>query len=266
MTQIDKAGAEYWRTLWANSQPPAPLDVAQGGLDNFVNQAFHAYIVSVLGERGGSDAKLLELGCAQSVWLPYFAHHHGFDVTGLDYDEGGCARAEALLARANVNGRIVTADVMQPPKDMLGAYDVVTSFGLVEHFSDTAGFVDHCARFLAPGGLMLTEVPNMHGVNGWLCKQLNRPVYDIHVPLDVEALVEAHRRAGLEVLDARYLISLNLCVPHFEPFRFWPVQFLARAMPVVLSKLAWAMERAGLGIPVNRWTSPYVFCVATKPA
>jgi cyclopropane fatty-acyl-phospholipid synthase-like methyltransferase len=30
-------------------------------------------------------SRLLEIGCARSAWLPYFAQEFGIDVSGLDY-------------------------------------------------------------------------------------------------------------------------------------------------------------------------------------
>jgi len=41
-----------------------------------------------------------------------------------------------------------------------------------------------------------TEIPNMVGFNGLIQKLANRPIFDIHVPLDLDALVKAHELVG----------------------------------------------------------------------
>ena len=156
-----------------------------------------------------AGAHLLELGCARSVWLPYFHRQFGFRIVGLDYTEIGCAQARAVLATSAVSGEIVHADLFTPPTAMLNKFDVVVSFGLVEHFSDTAAVLSACARFLKPGGVMITTIPNFSGWLGAMQRRFDRAVYDIHVPLDREQFAQAHKAAGLDLIACDYFIFVN---------------------------------------------------------
>jgi SAM-dependent methyltransferase len=61
-----------------------------------------------------------------------------------------------VLDAAGVPGEIVCADLFAPPPHLLAQFDVVVSFGVVEHFDDTAACVAACARLVKPGGLMVT--------------------------------------------------------------------------------------------------------------
>jgi hypothetical protein len=112
---------------------------------------------------------------------------------------------------------------------------------------------------------MITSIPNLTGMVGWIQKRLGRAVYDMHVPLDREALALAHRRAGFKVRSCDYFMSANFGVLNFAD---WP-RGLARTVAVKLqsvsSLLIWALEARGIKIRPNKLTSPYVVCVATRP-
>ena len=79
--------------------------------------------------------------------------------------------------------------MFDPPDDMKGQYDLVMSFGVVEHFKDTTACLKACAAFVKPGGQMFTMIPNMTGLVGSLQKIIDRNVYDIHVPLSCKMLM-----------------------------------------------------------------------------
>ena len=89
-------------------------------------------------------------------------------VTGLDYSEIGCEEARLILENNNVEGEIVCCDFFSPPESMLNRYDVVISFGVLEHFENTSDCTKAFSRFLRPGGLLLTVIPNMNGIPGLL--------------------------------------------------------------------------------------------------
>ena len=118
------------------------------------------------------------------MWLPYFAKEFAFEVYGIDYSEIGCQQAKQILEYEGVNGKIVCADFFSPPGSMLKAFDVVVSFGVLEHFEDTTACIAAFSKFLKPGGLLITNIPNLCGLNGLIQKMINRSIFDIHVPLD----------------------------------------------------------------------------------
>jgi PST family polysaccharide transporter len=84
------------------------------------------------------------------------------------------------------------------------SFDILTSFGVVEHFTDTAHCLEACSRFLRPGGVMMTVIPNLAGLNGAGTRFFSPETYAIHVPMSAKALRQAHEKAGLEVLECRY--------------------------------------------------------------
>lgn len=261
----DKAGKAYWDRAWAGQKLATPVNPRVRGLRYHVLRSFHGEFARALGGMDTAGSRLLEIGCAGSAWLPYFAREYGFQISGLDYSEHGCAQEREILSRAGIPGDIVCADMFDPPPSMAGAFDVVVSLGVVEHFEDTAACLRACAHFLRPGGRIITEVPNMHGLVGWVTKTTNRPVYDIHVPLDREALAQAHRDAGLRVLHADYILPMDWSIFGFtriaSPWLRWPLL----APTIGLVGALWALDERGLAPRPNRLTSPFIFCAAEKP-
>src|SRR5207249_3744220 len=133
----------------------------------------------------------------------------GFNVFGIDYSESGCEQARHILSDAGVEGEIVCADLFSPPSSLRRRFDVVVSFGVVEHFSPPWHAIKAFAEFLVPGALLVTVIPNLRGVMGPIEKLLNPAVYAAHVPLTTRELRAAHDAAGLSVLSSSYFLSTN---------------------------------------------------------
>jgi len=260
----DKAGKSYWDAQWDESAMPLPVDPDDHRLNNYVNRSLHNYFINVFKNRNALE--LLEIGCANSVWLSYFHQYHGFKVTGVDYSNSGCEKSRYILAANNVEGTVFCADIFSPPESLLGRFDVVVSFGVVEHFTDSVACIKSCTDFLKPGGRLITMVPNMCGLPGLLQKLVDRAVYDIHVPFDKNKFRHDHENAGLTVLDCNYFLPVNLSAiasGRFENSLFNPA---LRRLFSISSKLIWALDQVGIKIRPNKFSSPYLICNALKKA
>lgn len=260
----DKAGSVYWDERWRSADVPRAVNPRAPGLNNYVNRCVHRFLRQVFSEaRVASGSSLLEFGCAASAWLPYFATEYGFKPCGIDYSPSGCARALAVLRNSGVAGDVTCADFLDPPPRMLQRFDAVVSFGVVEHYRNTTGCVEVFSRYLRRGGLMITLIPNMRGLPGLLQKFFDREVYAMHLPLNVDQLAQAHVEAGLHVLRAQYLMSLNLGVVNVEGWTDGLVlKHAVTRLRSWLSKAVWATEQAVGNLPRTSFLSPYIACVA----
>ncbi len=258
--QVDKAGHEYWDKSWSDTPLPTIFDPHDNALENTFYVRVHKYFEHLVA--GRRNLKILEIGCAHSVWPLYFTKYHGAQVDGLDYSETGCVKTREMWDAQGLSGRIVCADMFDPPVGMLGQYDLVMSFGVVEHFKDTAACLKACAQFVKPGGQLFTMVPNMSGLVGALQKYVDRDIYDIHVPLSRKMLAEAHRKAELEIEDAHYFMGLHLGVVNSGRHAGRPVDKILRRALSIPSKLLWMIEKTGIHMPANQLTSPYIFVLA----
>jgi cyclopropane fatty-acyl-phospholipid synthase-like methyltransferase len=253
---------EYWSDAWKAASLPRRVVADDTSLRNTVRRAFIELLDRWLDGLRGTGAQLIELGCAQSIWLPFIVERYGLSVAGLDYSEEGCAQSRHMLSRSGVKGEIFLGDMFRPPADLQHRFQVVTSFGLLEHFTDTRAAVEASAGYVDKGGLIISVIPNMNGVPGFLTRIFDRPVYDIHVPLTLKQLSAAHRDAGLEVLDDGYLMFCHLGVA--SPGKSRTTRTL-HGFASALSVLSWIIERA-VPLPRIGFTSPYVYCVARSPS
>ncbi len=264
---IDKAGEHHWESTWQASTLPRLVAPNDPSLRNHVRRCIHTFLAEVLQGRRGLS--VIEVGCANSVWLPYFAQQHGCHVTGLDYSDAGCTSARKILSLANVSGEVFLGDLWEPPTELMGSFDLVFTYGLVEHFDPTDSVLRALANLLRPGGTMITIVPNMSGWAGTVQKFLNRPVFDIHVPMDVAILDAAHKRAGLMVSQSGYLCAINFGLVNLDGTTDGRLMRVAKRlftkMLIGLSALVWCIEdHSALRLRPNRLTSPYIVCVADK--
>lgn len=266
---MDKAGKKYWNDLWAGDDIPSVVNPSDTQLKNWVNRRFHQMFQRLFRKSETSSMSLLEIGCGKSAWLPYFAKEFGFNVCGLDYSPIGCQMASKVLQANGVEAEIVCANLFSPPENILGTFDVVVSFGVVEHFDDTASCLRAVSTFLKPGGVLITNIPNMVGWIGAIQKVVNRPVYDIHQLIDPARLKEAHALAGLEVLECGYFICTSFGVNNLAGISTrTPTGFLKKVLLGVLSRLSmlvWRVEDMTGDIPPNKSFSPYINCIARKP-
>jgi len=249
---------DYWEDAWAHTDVPDAIDPSGDAPENHYYQVMHVLFARALGAHCAPSARLIEVGCGGSRWLPYFHRAFGYEVSGIDYTAAGIHLSQSILDKAGVHARIVQADLFEPPSDMIEQFDVVVSFGLVEHFENTSHVVSACARYLRPGGQMITLVPTMRGLYGLAYRLLRPAVYCKHIPHSRETLAQAHTDAGLNVTHCDYVLGLPGILSASEP------PGLPGRLAFAASRFYWGLERSGLGIPPNRFTSPYALCFATK--
>jgi len=101
-------------------------------------------------------AKILEVGCGTAFVSLYFAKR-GHLATCLDINKEVLKAAEANFRKEGTEAKFVVGDAENLP---FGdeQFDAVTSFGLLEHFSDPAQVIRESARVLKSGGLFFADV------------------------------------------------------------------------------------------------------------
>lgn len=131
-----------------------------------------------------------------------------------------------------------------------------------EHFLDLPEVLGAQAQYLRDDGRMLTMIPNMSGAVGLLAKWMDRTVHEMHMPHDLEALVDGHKRAGLKVYRSGYICSSNFgilsaCALHSGGMRRKIYRVLTR-----LSKGTWFFEHRLRELPTSKCFSPYLYVVS----
>ena len=157
--------------------------------------------------RVAAGSRVLEIGCGRSPWLPLLARRTRATVFGIDIDPFAAELARANLEGAGASGEILCRDAFdgEQNRDLVGQFDLVYSMGVLEHFSDAAARVAALARYVKPGGRLLTTVPNMQGLNWWLQRVGGLDRLEMHVVYDWAKLARAHEEAGLETVATGYV-------------------------------------------------------------
>jgi 2-polyprenyl-3-methyl-5-hydroxy-6-metoxy-1,4-benzoquinol methylase len=265
----EKTDLSYWESQWREKKlsTSCTINVDNYSLKHFASRKFHRLFSGILNDRKGE--RLIEIGCGGSLWLPYFASFFDMEITGIDYSPTGCNRAREILKSLNIQGAIIETDLFRPPAEIVEAFDVLVSFGVVEHFLDPSVCICACCKFLRQGGMMITVIPNMTGLVGKIQNRISPVVFNLHVPLEKGDLEEAHKSSGLRVLFCDYFMFFNLSVVNMESWK--------KSHPLA-GKLVWEVLKGFTGamwamesvlpflLKPNRYTSPHIVCVAQKGA
>lgn len=257
---------EYWNKVWREQPLPGKFDPHKPGLRHYFKRAMHDHFCALFKGVNTRGMKLIEVGCGRSQLLPYFAREFSFEVTGLDYSDAGCEMVRTILARENIHASIYHADLFAPPEHLRRQFDVVFSYGLVEHFPDTRGCIAALGALLKPGGLILTIIPNMVGAVGFVQKLVHRPTYQIHKLIDEADLAAAHRSAGFDILTAEYSLSVNFAVCNMQDASrrsvAWPLKKTVLIALRGVSVGVWLFETCFGKLKPIRMFSPYITCFA----
>lgn len=103
------------------------------------------------GERAPRAA--LDVGCGSGVLAAQIEDATGWIVDGTDINMAALERCRPR------RGRTLYYDVTQERPELLGRYDAVTLFDVLEHVHDSRAFLRSVLRHLKIGGVLLVNVP-----------------------------------------------------------------------------------------------------------
>ncbi|MCC8408471.1 class I SAM-dependent methyltransferase [Mucilaginibacter sp. UR6-1] len=148
----------------------------------------------------------IELGGFPGYYATYLKKYQKLDTTLFDY----YVHRDIIKKLLEANGlsendiTIIEADLFNytPEKQ----YDLVSSFGLIEHFNDTKAIVETHLQFLKPGGVLFITLPNFVGVNGWVQRKFDRDNYDKHNinSMNLQLLADSCKQLGLKEVECYY--------------------------------------------------------------
>ncbi|HWN10330.1 MAG TPA: class I SAM-dependent methyltransferase [Pyrinomonadaceae bacterium] len=258
--QSDIAGKEHWDGIY---EAAAPVQ-AEWLPWSYGEQAIEHALLSEIKRL--KPQNLLEVGCGDSTWLPHLARKTGLKVTGVDYSQEGCDLARQRLRANNIEGTILCADILRVEPEAVGQFDFVFSLGLVEHFSDLEGILQALLKFVRPGGVLFTEVPNLRSIHGLMVWSWQPALMAKHELISRRRMARAYQAVGLENITARYLGLFSLNIVAWEIYARWP-----KLVPVVVPKVRRLNHHLEYLLQRLRWfkgiapLAPYVYAVGRKP-
>jgi cyclopropane fatty-acyl-phospholipid synthase-like methyltransferase len=202
--------------------------------------------------RGG---ECLEIGCYPGGYLIHLSTRFDLVVSGVDsYPGMQSGFREHLLKNGAKVGEITCGDFFSFSPNR--QFDLVCSFGFVEHFYDFRDILRRHAVLVKPGGLLIVTCPNFRKFQYLLHWILDRKNLNKHViaAMDLEAWQRTLEECGLEVLEKGY----------HDTFLFWSdsESAWARVVSRWISRFSLWVNRK-LRRPTSSF-SPFMYCVARK--
>jgi SAM-dependent methyltransferase len=215
---------------------------------------------SLLREAGpGGLGRVLSVGCGDGRFELMLAAH-AEHVVGLDLSPEAIAIAERLAAERGVrNAEFLCVAAEDLVTDL--TFDTVVCIAFLHHVPVDAfrPFVEQLAARLAPGGLLYTQDPNVHGTMRAIGRVVLGGSYDRYHSPDERELDPRELRdllAGLAMEDVRVkgidvtILPLGYLFPRGP---HWPMHLCA-----------W-FDRLWCATPLERWASGF-FAAARRPS
>lgn len=112
-----------------------------------------------LKQHSTPGAAILDVGCGPG-YVSLELAREGYHVTGIDIAESAIQTAKETLVTNPYKDNFGSLDYHAIPfEDASGQYDVVLFSGSLHHFDDPEHAMQHAARLLKPGGLVICHEP-----------------------------------------------------------------------------------------------------------
>jgi 2-polyprenyl-3-methyl-5-hydroxy-6-metoxy-1,4-benzoquinol methylase len=226
----NKADQEYW------NQEHAGFKFHIARKKDFIRNWIESHIPPAANER----RTCLEIGCYPGRFLPVFGNL-GYELYGVDLADNLAALVAWLSASGCRTGMFWKQDFTT--FDPQQTFDVVSSFGFVEHFTNWQDILGKHADLVAPGGYLALEAPNFVGkFQHWLHSGFDQQNYARHyIPaMDIDAWERILKQRGFDIVYKGY----------FGRFRFWTEK---QPRTVYQSLVLFGL---GLVRPLLKWVLP----------
>jgi 2-polyprenyl-3-methyl-5-hydroxy-6-metoxy-1,4-benzoquinol methylase len=200
----------------------------------------------------GDNLRLLEIGCAPGGILAHICGARGYEANGLDFVCDPTQMEQQLRARGVRVGQVHRADFLNWHPSQ--RYDIVSSFGFIEHFDDPGALARRHFELVAPGGTVVIGIPNFARGQRVLHQVFDRPQLLRHNTscMSLRFLRQVAADCSAEVLFASYVGG------HFA---FWPGHDeRPRYLELAMRRTVRFIQRVARRVPsgTNSLLSPYL--------
>lgn len=246
--------ADFWDEHWNGTR--LPVEIAYD-----TSTPYRKAILRVLDRwtHAAPGRRTLEVGGAPGGYLAYLARKHAIDSHSLDISKVGCDKLRENFRLLDLAVTVHHGDLLSPPPDLRGRFDVVYSLGLIEHFRDPREILARHLDLAHEGGVVIVGFPNLGGVNRAFIRALNPELLTWH---------------ELSTMDLRHWAKIDEGLPADLLFRDyvggWEPRLYVkpggrRFVNGALSRLARAVDRLAPDRVANSWRwSGYAIAVYRK--
>jgi len=159
---------------------------------------------------------IVEIGSAPGENLLRLARYLRCEPYGIEYSPVGAEIQRKIFAAAGVNpDNVIEGDFFSNDMERCHKrYDIVASFGFVEHFGRPSSVIDRHIDLVKPGGYLMVSIPNFRGLNLVMAHIFNPKIVDTHnmVIMERSRFRKLFQRRGVQELFCDYVGSVNLAL------------------------------------------------------
>ncbi|MCK9351780.1 MAG: class I SAM-dependent methyltransferase [Candidatus Pacebacteria bacterium] len=216
------------------------------------SELFDAYL------KPDKNKTVLEIGCAGGDFLYHIHNKFSHIPYGIDYSE----KIELTRNKFSENGAVAPTLYLQ---DLMTwttekKFDVVCSFGFVEHFENFDFVIKKHADLVSNDGLLILTIPHFsHGQYflHWLLDRKNLKLHNTKI-MNLRSFKKAFAKLPFEIKELSY----------YGTFAFW----MEKKLETLTEKILYRVIRI-FGVKINRvlgenrpnfMFSPFIVCVAKR--
>ncbi len=199
----------------------------------------------------------LEIGCYPGNYLIYLGNKFNYEVSGVDTTPFLLTRLPLHLAQNNIKiGKLYNENFLtfNPGKK----YDVVCSFGFIEHFIDFGKIIEKHIQLVKPSGILVITCPNFRKLQHILHRFLDPENLQRHnlVSMDLKKWTKVLQNNNMKVLYKGYSETTDFWAD--SPKNGMIKNYISNNIRYLFNHI-----NQHVNLP-NPWTSPYIVCIAQK--
>jgi hypothetical protein len=201
-------------------------------------------------------ASIIEIGGFPGLYSIFFKKKFNYDVHLLDF----IIIPEIISGMEKVNDlpegsiNVIKTDFFSftPVRN----FDIVFSYGFIEHFENIKDVIQRHANLLNDSGKLLIVLPNLKGMSGWFLKITDRGLFDKHnlKTMDLNLLKNICTEIGLKDIEVGLYGKPHIWINASSPYDSRITRFFVKYFNGVSQR-----------IPVrNHFLSPLMYIKAVK--
>lgn len=197
----------------------------------------------------------IEIGAIPGNFLVYLHKQFGYIPTGIDFAEQEHLFHETMKVNGIKDYHFIKGDFFK--HKFPTQYNVVASFGFIEHFDDVKDVLQRHADLVKPGGYLVITLPNFRFLQHLYHHYFDKPNLSIHNlrAMHIGFLKSTLRGLGLQKIYTNYYGNLSVWRQESE-LNFRRLRQVNRIHRFV--------SKYGKMFPTSRLYAPYIILIYHK--
>lgn len=201
-----------------------------------------------------------EVGCYPGNYLIYLCKQFNYIAYGIDNTPFIVSHLPSYLKWHNIEvGNLYHEDFQNFESNE--KYDVVCSFGFIEHFNNYQEIIEKHVKLVKPGGILIITCPNFRKIQYLYHRFLDFSNLQRHVldAMDLNIWKEILNNNDMKILHIGYYKSIDFWADSQENCNN---NMIKKGIIKLTQSISKCVDKY-LNYP-NSWTSPYMVCISQK--